>query len=34
MYIYNQRVKDAQAIVQSSRLKTPIIVLSFKQKRL
>jgi hypothetical protein len=34
MHAYDQRVKDAQAIAQSSRLKTPIIVPSFKQKRL
>jgi hypothetical protein len=34
MHVHDQRAKDAQAIAQSSKLKTPIIVPSFKQKRL
>jgi hypothetical protein len=34
MHAHDQRAKDAQATAQSSRLKTPIIVPSFKQKRL
>jgi hypothetical protein len=34
MHVHDQRAKDAQATAQSSRLKTPIIVPSFKQKRL
>jgi hypothetical protein len=34
MHAHDQRAKDAQATEQSSRLKTPIIVPSFKQKKL
>jgi hypothetical protein len=33
-HTHNQRAKDAQVREQSSRLKTPIIVPSFKQKKL
>ena len=34
MHTHDQRARDAQATKQSSRLKTPIIVPYFKQKKL
>jgi hypothetical protein len=32
--VHNQRIKDAQVVERSTKLKTPIIILSFKQKKL
>jgi hypothetical protein len=32
--VHDQRTKDAQVVERSAKLKTPIIVLSFKQKKL